>query len=78
MDSERAKLNELEGDIRATGEDLVADALEVVEIEKAKVALPPDDPNRPALAEKAEAVAARMATKTKIETRLVDEAKEVD
>jgi hypothetical protein len=77
MDSERAKLNELEGDIKATGEDLVEDALAVVEIEKAKVGLPPDDPNRPALAEKAEAVAARMATKTRVETHLVDEAKKV-
>jgi len=78
MDTERAKLNELESDIRATGEDLVDDALEVVEIEKAKVALPADDPNRPALAEKAEAVADRMAKKTKMETHLVDEAKKVD
>jgi hypothetical protein len=78
MDSERAKLNDLEGDIKATGEDLVGDALDVVKIEKAKVGLPADDPKRPALAEKAEAMAADMAKKTRIETQLVDEAKDVD
>ena len=78
MDPERERLNDLESDIKATGEDLVDDALEVVQIEKEKVELPPDDPARPALAEKAEAVAGRMAKKTKLETKLVDEAREVD
>jgi hypothetical protein len=37
-----------------------------------------DDRRRPALAKKAEAVAARMATMTRIETQLVEEAKKVD
>jgi hypothetical protein len=78
MDTERDRLNELESDIKATGEDLVDDALEVVKIEKEKVALAPDDPARPALAQKAEAVAARMAKKTKLEKQLVDEAKRVE
>jgi hypothetical protein len=78
MDPQRDKLNELESDIKATGEDLVDDALEVVRIEKAKVALPPDDPARPALAREAEDVAARMAKKTKLEKQLVDEAKKVE
>jgi hypothetical protein len=78
MHTERDKLTDLESDIRATGEDLVADALSVVEIEKAKVDLPPDDPRRPVLAKEAEAKAARMAEKTKIETELVEEAQQVD
>jgi hypothetical protein len=78
MDTEREQLNDLESDIKATGEDLVDDALEVVRIEKAKVALPPNDPARTALAKEAEVVAARMAQKTKVEKQLVDEAREVD
>jgi hypothetical protein len=32
MDTEREQLNDLESDIKATGEDLVDDALEVVRI----------------------------------------------
>ena len=78
MDTERDKLTDLESDIRTTGEDLVADALSVVEIEKAKVNLPPDDPRRPMLAKEAEAKAANMAEKTKLETELVEEAQQVD
>lgn len=78
MDTEREHLNELESDIKATGDDLVADALRVVEIEKAKVALTPADPRRPELAQEAEATAKSMAQKTKLETQLVDEAQEVD
>jgi hypothetical protein len=78
MATERDRLNDLESDIKATGEDLVEDALEVVRIEKAKVALPPDDPARTALANEAEVVAARMAQKTKIEKQLVDEARRAE
>jgi hypothetical protein len=78
MDTERDQLNDLESDIKATGEDLVDDALEVVKIEKAKVALPADDPARTELAQEAEDVAARMARKTKVEKQLVDEARKID
>jgi len=78
MDTERDKLTDLESDIRTTGEDLVADALDVVEIEKAKVELAPDDPRRAGLAKEAEAKAASMAEKTKLETELVEEAQQVD
>ena len=78
MDTERRKLTDLESDIQTTGEDLVADALSVVEIEKAKVALAPHDPRRPVLANEAEAKAASMAEKTRIETELVEEAQHVD
>ena len=78
MDTERDELTDLESDIKTTGEDLVADALSVVEIEKEKVDLAPDDPRRPILAKEAEAKAASMAEKTKIETELVEEAQQVD
>jgi hypothetical protein len=78
MGTQRDSLSDLETDIKATGEDLVEDALEVVTIEKEKVALPPDDPTRPALAEKAEKLAARMAQRTKLEKQLVDEARKVE
>jgi hypothetical protein len=78
MDTERDKLTDLESDIKTTGEDLVADALSVVEIEQAKVDLAPDDPRRPVLAKDAEERAASMAEKTKIETELVEEAQQVD
>jgi len=78
MGTQRDRLTDLESDIRATGEDLVDDALEVVRIEKAKVALRPDDPARTALAEEAEVVAARMAHKTKVEKQLVDEARTIE
>ena len=78
MDTEREELSELESDIKATGDDLVADAVRVVEIEKAKVDLPPDDPGRPALAKEAEDKAASMAQKTRMETELVEEAKRAE
>ena len=78
MGTQRDRLTDLESDIRATGEDLVGDALEVVRIEKAKVARPPDDPARTALAYEAEVVAARIANKTKVEKQLVDEARTIE
>jgi hypothetical protein len=78
MDTELNKLTEIESDIKTTGEDLVDDALSVVELEKEKVDLAPDDPRRRALAKEAEAKAASMAEKTKIETELVEEAQQVD
>jgi hypothetical protein len=78
MDTKRRNLTDLESDIKTTGEDLVADALSVVELEKEKVDLAPDDPRRPVLAKQAEAKAASMAEKTQLETELVEEAQQLD
>ena len=66
-------MSEIEGDIRATAEDLVADAQRVQEIEEAKGHLEVDDPRMMELSVESERIARRMVPKTVAERELVDD-----
>jgi hypothetical protein len=66
-------VSEIEGDIRATAEDLAADALRVHEIEEAKGHLEVDDPRMMELSVESERIARRMVPKTVAERELVDD-----
>jgi hypothetical protein len=61
-------------DIRATAEDVAADAHRIEEIERAKGRLAVDDPRMAALSAESERIARRMVPKTVAERELVDEA----
>jgi hypothetical protein len=61
-------------DIRATAEDLAADAQRIEEIELAKGHLDVDDPRMMELSAESERIARRMVPKTVAERELVDEA----
>jgi hypothetical protein len=67
-------VSELEGDIRATAEDLAEDAHRLQEIEQAKGHLDIDDPRMAELSAESEKIARRMVPKTTAERELVDEA----
>ena len=73
MDRERGELSDLASDIRVTAQDVAADAGRIAEIETTKAALPATDPRLPELAEESEALAAKVALTTKMETALVRE-----
>ena len=73
MDTESGPLTEMEHDIKATGEDIAADAARVHQIEKEKTALHADDPRLANLSRVSEELTARMADKAKVETALVAE-----
>ena len=66
--------DDLENDIHATAEDIVADAAVLQSVEAEKAALDADDPRALDLAKQAEALARRMASKTVAERELVAEA----
>jgi hypothetical protein len=61
-------------DIRATAEDLAADARRLEEIELAKGRLDVDDPRMRTLSAESERIARQMVPKTIAERELVDEA----
>lgn len=61
-------------DIRATADDLAADAHRLEEIEFAKGHLDVDDPRMVELSAESERIARRMVPKTVAERELVDEA----
>jgi hypothetical protein len=61
-------------DIRATAQDLAADAHRIEEIELAKGHLDVDDPRMTDLSAESERIARRMVPKTVAERELVDEA----
>ena len=67
-------MTDIDGDIRATAEDLAADAHRVQEIEEAKGHLEVDDPRMVDLSAESERIARRMVPKTVAERELVDEA----
>jgi hypothetical protein len=73
MDREPDDMSELRDDLRATAEDLAADADRVGEIERKKKTLPPGDPKGIELARESEQVTAEMAEKAKIETALMEQ-----
>jgi hypothetical protein len=73
MDSER-DLSEVAQDLRATSEDIAADAAELGALEKRKAKLAPEDPRIVPLSEAAEELAERIAAKTTSETALAKDA----
>lgn len=72
MDSKR--LNAVESDIRATGDEIVADAEHLQAVEQEKVSLDPKDPRRMELTLEGERLTSRMKLRAKVETALVTEA----
>jgi hypothetical protein len=73
MDREPDDMSELRDDLRATAEDLAADADRVGQIEREKKQLPPGHPKGIKLARESERVTAEMAEKAKIETALMEQ-----
>jgi len=72
MDSQRRR--NAETDLKATADDLVADARRVEALEELKETLDPDDPRMKPLADESERVTAEMATKAQMESKLRREA----
>jgi hypothetical protein len=76
MDGEPETLTDLESDLRAMTEDIVADAERLAALEKEKGRLPLGDPRLQELGEEAERLSKRIATTTRVESALVAEAQE--
>jgi hypothetical protein len=74
MRQRRGMVSEQEDDLRATTEDIAADAKEVEAIEDEKSRLEPEDPRMTELSEEVERIARRIVPKTVAERRLVEEA----
>lgn len=72
MDSQRQR--DARTDLKATSEDLAADARRVETIEELKAVLDADDPRMEPLARESEAITSDMAAKAEMETHLVREA----
>jgi len=62
-----------EEDLRATAEDIAADASRLADIENKKVTLAPDDPRLKTLSEEGEKLARGLVPKTAAESELVEE-----
>jgi hypothetical protein len=77
MDPEREQLSDLESDIKATSEDLIADAERVREIEAEKARLPVGDPRLTQLARESAALTALMASKARVERQLAEDAEAI-
>jgi len=71
-------MSDLEGDLRATAEDIAADAARLKEIEEEKSRLAPSDPRVKTLSEESEAIARRLVPKTVAEREISDIAAEPD
>ena len=69
-------MSELEGDLRATAEDIAAEAARLKDIEDEKSRLSPTDPRLQALSEESEAIARRLVPKTVAEREIADLATE--
>jgi hypothetical protein len=67
-------MSELERDLRATAEDVAADAARIQEIEEEKARLDPSDPRVVELAAESEQLARRLVPKTAAERELADAA----
>lgn len=67
-------MSDLEGDFRATTEDIAADAARLKEIEEEKSRLDPADARAQALSEESERLARRLVPKTVAERELTDQA----
>ncbi len=73
MDSER-DMSEVAQDLRATSEDIAADAAALKELEERKAKLEPADRRVLAISEAAEDLAERIAAKASAETALAKDA----
>ena len=71
-------MSDIEGDLRATSEDIAADAARLKEIEEEKSRLPATDPRVQALSEESEAIARRLVPKAVAEREISDLAAEGD
>ncbi len=60
-------------DLRATAEDLIADAQQLAAIEESKLRADPESPAVLDLAQAAEKVARRIADKARVETELAEQ-----
>jgi hypothetical protein len=67
-------MSDLEGDFRATSEDIAADAGRLKEIEEEKAQLDPADRRAQELSEESERIARRLVPKTIAEREMADEA----
>lgn len=65
-------VSELEGDLRATAEDIAADAAKLKEIEEQKADLDPADPHVRELSAEGERLARQIVPKTVAERELTD------
>ena len=74
MDSTNDPLSEIEGDLKATSENIKADAQRLLEVESEKLDLPPGDPRSDELGEEAAQLGGRIASTTKVQAALADEA----
>jgi hypothetical protein len=73
-----ADVSELENDLRATAEDIAADATRLAAIEDKKAGLEADDPRLTELSAEGEAIARRLVPKTAAESELAAEALATD
>ena len=71
-------MSELENDLRATAEDIAADATRLAAIEDEKARLETDDPRLVELSAEGEAIARRLVPKTAAESELAAEALATD
>jgi hypothetical protein len=71
-------VSDLENDLRATAEDIAADAARLTAIEDEKTRLGSDDPRLVELSAEGEAIARRLVPKTVAERELADEALATD
>jgi hypothetical protein len=67
-------VSDLENDLRATAEDIAADAARLAAIEKEKAGLETDDPRLLELSAEGERIARRLVPKTAAESELAGEA----
>ena len=66
-------MGERQDDLRATGEDLIADAEELKRIEERKLELPADDPDADGMADESEQLLREMGKKARLQSQLADE-----
>lgn len=71
-------MSDLERDLRATAEDVAADAARIQEIEEEKTRLDPSDPRVVELSAESERIAQRLLPKTAAERELADAAQAPD
>ena len=71
-------MSELDNDLRATAEDIAADAAKLSQIEDEKADLEADDPRMVVLSAESEQLARRLVPKTAAERELADLAAEPD
>jgi hypothetical protein len=69
-------MSDLEDDLKATAEDIAADASELQDIEEEKARLEADDPRMPGLARRSERIVRRILPKATVQKELIDSAQD--